>query len=94
MPERYPAAREVVRRDLDSYAVALKHTDAEAPHVAGESGEHFVPRIDRNAESRVGEHLDNGAFQLDCVLFSHRPRIMRAQGYRRQMARYPYGRVY
>jgi hypothetical protein len=71
VPESDPAARQVVRRDLDRDPIAGEDADAESAHVAAERRKHVVAIGQLHPERCVREHLGDRAFQLNRVFFRH-----------------------
>lgn len=74
MPIDDTCAMEVVRRDLDAYAVAGEDADAEPPHLARHVAEHLVTVVELHAEHRVREGLYDLPFELDLFLLRQGPR--------------------
>jgi hypothetical protein len=74
MPVDDPRAMEVVRRNLDAYAVAGEDADAEPPHLARHVAEHLVTVVELHAEHRVRERLYDLPFELDLFLLRQGPR--------------------
>src|SRR5712691_849912 len=68
---RDPAAREVVRRQLDLHAVAREDPDEVHPHLAAHVREHPVAVVQLHSEHRVRQRLHHGPFDLDRVFFRH-----------------------
>src|SRR2546426_875286 len=68
---RDPAAREVVRRQLDLHAVARQDPDEVHPHLAAHVREHPVAVVQLHSEHRVRQRLHHGPFDLDRVFFRH-----------------------
>src|SRR5437870_10941953 len=64
-----PAASEVVRRDLDLYAIARIDADPVAAHLAGGVAEGLVAVVERDLVHAVAEGLDDLALELDLLLF-------------------------
>src|SRR3989337_2057709 len=62
-----PAAREVVRRELDLDAVAREDADVVLAHLPGDRGEDAVTRGQLHPEHRARERLDHLAFDLDLL---------------------------
>ena len=60
-----PAAREVVRAELELHAVAREDLDPVAAHLPGGVAERVVPVVERDLEHPVREGLDDLAFQLE-----------------------------
>ena len=63
-----PRAMQVVRRNLDAYAVAGEDADAEPPHLARHVAEHLVTVVELHAEHRVRESFYDLPFELDLFL--------------------------
>src|SRR6185312_9781679 len=71
MPKYDPAARQIVRRNLDPDPITRQHANAKAPHVAAERRENRVGVVHRDAKRRVRQHFRDRAFELDGVLLRH-----------------------
>ena len=69
MPERDPAAVQVVRRELDLDLVARKDADVVLAHLPGDGREDTVAGVELHPEHRAGERLDDLAFDLDLLFF-------------------------
>src|SRR4051812_21569299 len=65
------AAGEIVRRNLDGHAVSLKHTNAEATHVAAKRREHRMSVGELHTKRCVGEDFSNLTFELNRFFFRH-----------------------
>src|SRR6266478_9068075 len=66
-----PAAGQVVRRQLDSDAVAGQDADEIHPKLAADVGEHPVAVLQLDREHRVGERFDDRSFHLDRISLRH-----------------------
>ena len=64
-----PAAREVVRRQLDLHPVAEEDLDAVTPHLPGGVAERLVSVVELDPEHSVAESLDDLALQLEFLFF-------------------------
>src|SRR5438128_1300006 len=64
-----PAASEVVRRDLDLYAISRIDADPVAARLAGGVAEGLVAVVERDLVHAVAEGLDDLALELDLLLF-------------------------
>src|SRR6266513_2544240 len=64
-----PASREVVRRELDSDAIAWRDADEVAAHAAGGVGDQLVPALHLDLEHRVRERLRHDRVHDDRLLF-------------------------
>src|SRR5918995_2310857 len=77
VPVDDPAAREVIRRDLDLHAIAREDLDAEAAHLSGRVAQHLVAFVELDLEHSVREGLDDFALHLDLFFL----RGQRIEGY-------------
>src|SRR5674536_361049 len=68
-PVRDPASAEVVGRKLHLDPVDGQDADVVHAHLAGDVGEHFVVVVEMHSEHRVGQRLDDLAFDLDGLFF-------------------------
>src|SRR5690242_6092713 len=68
---RNPSPRRVVRRQLHLHAVAGQDPDEMDPHLAGDVGQNLVSGRQFHPEHGVGEHFDDGPFDLNNVLLGH-----------------------
>ena len=62
-----PPARQVVRRELDDDPVTRKHADVILAHSPAEMSKHLVAILKLNGEHRVGERIENLAFNGDRI---------------------------
>src|SRR5664280_2269356 len=62
------APREIVWRQLDDHLVTREYPDVVHAHLARDVREHLVAVLELNAEHRVGQRFDHGAFELDGVV--------------------------
>src|SRR2546423_509954 len=80
-----PAARQVVRRELDADAVARRDADEVAAHAAGRVGDELVAALELHLEHRVRQSLrdrgvhDDRLFLLVAVGGRGAPRLRRAR---------------
>src|SRR5436189_2795936 len=65
-----PAARQVVRRELDVDAVAGEDLDPVAPHLAGRVAEGLVAVVEEDLVHAVAEGLDDLPLELDLVFLA------------------------
>src|SRR5215216_5742795 len=70
MPIDDPAAREVVRRELDVDPVAWQDLDPVAPHLARGVAERLVAVVELDLVHAVAECLDDLALELDLVFLA------------------------
>jgi hypothetical protein len=70
VPEDDPAARQVVRRELDPHAVAREDPDPVAPHLPGRVAEGFMVVVELDPEHAAPERLDDLAFELDLLFLA------------------------
>src|SRR5215208_1075440 len=68
IPVRDPAAREVVRRQLDLHLVAREDPDVVLPDLPRDRRENVVPAFDFHPKHRARQGLGDLAFDLDLVL--------------------------
>ena len=66
---RDPTSFEVVWGQLHLDAIARQDPDVVHTHLSGNVREHFVAIFQFDPEHGVGERLDNGPLQYDCVFF-------------------------
>src|ERR1700687_4510310 len=69
VPEGDASSGQVVGRDLESYAIAGKNSNAESPHLPRDRGVHVVAVVHLHTERRIGEYFRDGSFQLGCFFF-------------------------
>ena len=69
--ENDSAASQIVRRHFDRDAIALKHANAEAAHVATQRGEHGVSIGQLHPKCRVGQHFGYLSFELYRFFLGH-----------------------
>src|SRR6266571_3478993 len=69
-----PAARQVVRRELDRDLVTRQDLDEMHPHLARDVGQHLVPVLQLHAEHRVRQWLHHRALDLDAFFLRQSPR--------------------
>jgi len=72
-----PAARQVVRRQLDLDPVAGEDLDAEPPHLPAGVPERLVPVVEGDLEHPAAEGLDHLALQLDLLFLRGDTRLLR-----------------
>src|SRR4029450_1066345 len=70
MPVDDPAARQVVRRELDVDPVAGQDLDPVAPHLPGRVAEGLVAVVEEDLVHAVAEGLDDLPFELDLVFLA------------------------
>jgi hypothetical protein len=67
---KYQAAFfEIVRRNLDGNAIAGQGLDSVLFHSAGRVGDQLMAILQPDTETRVGQNLDNQAFELQKFFF-------------------------
>src|SRR6478736_706633 len=72
LPVRDPAARQIVRRQLQLHAIARQDADAELAHLPARVGEDRVLVVELDAIVATRELLADGAFDFDaCFLLRH-----------------------
>jgi hypothetical protein len=67
VPENHSAAGEIVRRDLDSDAIAAQAADPVPLHPAGSIGEQFVAVVEPHAKPTLRQDLEDHALGFDQV---------------------------
>src|SRR5216117_274120 len=72
-PVNDPAARQVVRRQLDAHAIARVHPDPVAPHLPRGVAERLVAVVEADPEHAVPQRLDDLAGKLDLFFFLWHP---------------------
>src|SRR5699024_3006595 len=66
------ALGQVIRRDLHGNGVTTQDADVVLAHLAGDVSRYDMPVLQFDAESGVGQCLDDRAFHLDMLFFCHR----------------------
>jgi len=73
VPEQDPAAREVIRTQLDQDPILQLDLDVVLPNLPADMREHLVPVPEFHRESGVAQTLDDGALDLDSLpVVTHR----------------------
>lgn len=62
---------QIVRRHLERHLVAGKDTDVVLPHFSRGVGDQLVAVFEIDAETGIGEHFGNQAFEFKKFFFSH-----------------------
>jgi hypothetical protein len=69
---RDAATREVIRRQLDTDAIAGEDADEVHPQLAADVCQHLMLILELDPKHRVRQRLDDRPFDLDCISLSHR----------------------
>src|SRR5438105_5928154 len=69
LPVGDPAARQIVRRELELHSIAGKDADAELAHLSRSISEHGVLVVELDPVVAAGELLAHRAFDFDSLLF-------------------------
>src|SRR6476659_4297150 len=77
--ERDPAAREVVRGQLDLDPVTGEDADVVLAHLPGDRREDCVTLVELHPEHRARERLDDLAFDLDLLFLDGQPLLVRTR---------------
>jgi hypothetical protein len=64
-----PAARKIVRRELDVDVVAGRDADAETAQPSGETRQDRVAVLELDLERRAGKRLDDAAYEAQRIFF-------------------------